>query len=280
MTWRVNGEAVLLLGGGRALILQVAHPKVAAGVAEFSNYRQDPWGRLYRTLDVTLKIAFGDPRTSRAAAEGLRRAHHRVVGTDDRGEPYRALDPDLLLWVHATLIDTALTIYERYVAALTPRERDVYYGEMKALGEAYSIPSSAMPADHAAFRRYWASMLAEGLRITDTTHEVADALLRPDLPRLAWPAIEAIRLVTTGTLPEPLRDELGLDWGPGRERLLGASQLAIRRLLPALPALLHRFPNARAGAPARRLIAARWRSTAGSPAPWRFAGGGGSRPPR
>jgi uncharacterized protein (DUF2236 family) len=169
------------------------------------------------------------------------------VGTDDRGEPYRALDPDLLLWVHATLIDTALTIYERYVAALTPREREVYYGEMKTLGEAYSIPSSAMPADHAAFRRYWASMLAEGLRITDTTHDVADALLRPDLPRLAWPAIEAIRLVTTGTLPEPLRDELGLDWGPGRERLLAASQLAIRRLLPALPALLHRFPNARAG---------------------------------
>jgi uncharacterized protein (DUF2236 family) len=247
MTWRVNGEAVLLLGGGRALILQVAHPKVAAGVAGFSNYREDPWGRLYRTLDVTLKIAFGDPRTSRAAADRLRRAHHRVVGTDDRGEPYRALDPDLLLWVHATLIDTALTMYERYVAALTPLERDVYYGEMKTLGEAYSIPSSAMPADHAAFRRYWASMLAEGLRITDTTHDVADALLRPDLPRLAWPAIEAIRLVTTGTLPEPLRDELGLDWGPGRERLLGASQLAIRRLLPALPALLHRFPNARAG---------------------------------
>ena len=248
MTWRVNGEAVLLLGGGRALILQVAHPKVAAGVAEFSNYRQDPWGRLYRTLDVTLKIAFGDPQTSRAAAEGLRGAHHRVVGTDDRGEPYRALDPDLLLWVHATLIDTALTMYERYVTVLTPRERNAYYGEMKTLGEAYSIPSSAMPADHAAFRRYWASMLAEGLRITDTPHEVADALLRPDLPRLAWPAIEAIRLVTVGSLPEPLRGKLGLQWGPGRERLLAGSQAGIRSLLPVLPALIRRFPHARAAA--------------------------------
>ena len=245
MTWRVNGEAVLLLGGGRALILQVAHPKVAAGVAEFSDYRQDPWGRLYRTLDVTLKIAFGDPEASRAASEGLRRAHHRVVGTDDRGEPYRALDPDLLLWVHATLIDTALTMYERYVAGLTPRERDLYYEEMKTLGEAYSIPSGAMPADRAAFRRYWASMLADGLRVTETTHDVADAVLRPGLPRVAWPAIEAIRLVTTGALPEPLRDELGLDWGPGRERLLAASQLAIRRLMPLLPGLVRRFPGAR-----------------------------------
>jgi uncharacterized protein (DUF2236 family) len=247
LTWRVNGEAVLLLGGGRALILQVAHPKVAAGVAEFSDYRQDPWGRLYRTLEVTLKIAFGDSDTSRAASQRLRRTHQRVAGADDRGEPYRALDPDLLLWVHATLIDTSLTIYERYVAALTPRERSLYYEEMKRLGEAYSIPLDAMPSDHAAFRRYWASMLADGLRVTETTHEVAAAILRPDLPRVAWPAIEAIRLVTVGTLPERLRVELELGWGPGRERLLAASQLAIRRLMPALPALFRRFPQARAG---------------------------------
>jgi uncharacterized protein (DUF2236 family) len=247
LTWRVNGEAALLLGGGRALILQVAHPQVAAGVAEFSGYREDPWGRLRRTLEVTLTIVFGDSETSRAASEGLRRTHQRVAGTDDGGEPYRALDPELLLWVHATLIDTSLTIYERYVAALTLRERSLYYEEMKALGEAYSIPRDAMPADHAAFRRYWASMLADGLRVTETTREVAGALLRPDLPRVAWPAIEAIRLVTVGTLPERLRDELELDWGPGRERLLAASQFAIRRLIPALPALVRRFPNARAG---------------------------------
>jgi uncharacterized protein (DUF2236 family) len=247
LTWRVNGEAVLLLGGGRALLLQVAHPKVAAGVADFSDYRQDPWGRLYRTLEVTLKIVFGDAKTSRGASERLRRAHQRVAGADDRGEPYRALDPELLLWVHATLIDTSLTIYERYVAALTPRERSLYYEEMKTLGEAYSIPRDAMPADHAAFRRYWAAMLADGLRVTETTHEVAAAILRPGLPAVAWPAIEAIRLVTVGTLPEPLRDELELGWGPGRERLLSASQLAIRRLMPALPALVRRFPQARAG---------------------------------
>ncbi len=90
-------------------------------------------------------------------------------------------------------------------------------------------------------------MLTDGLRVTETTRDVADAVLRPGLPRVAWPAIEAIALVTTGALPQSLRDELGLDWGPGRERLLAASQLAIRRLMPALPALFHRFPNARAG---------------------------------
>jgi uncharacterized protein (DUF2236 family) len=247
LTWRVNGEAVLLLGGGRALILQVAHPKVAAGVAEFSDYRRDPWGRLYRTLALTLAIVFGEPGASRAASRRLRRVHARVAGTDDRGEPYRALDPELLLWVHATLIDTSLTLYERYVAELTAGERRRYYEEMRALGEAYAIPRDSMPVDYAAFRRYWAGMLLDGLRVTQTTRDVADAVLHPDLRPVAWPVAELLRLVTVGTLPDALRDELDVDWGPGRERLLAGSQAAIRPLMPLLPALLHRFPGARRG---------------------------------
>jgi uncharacterized protein (DUF2236 family) len=247
LTWRVNGEAVLLLGGGRALILQVAHPKVAAGVAEFSNYRSDPWGRLYRTLELTLAIVFGEPKTSREASRRLRRVHAGVAGIDDRREPYRALDPELLLWVHATLIDSSLTLYERYVTRLTTRERSLYYEEMKTLGEAYGIPRESMPADYAAFRGYWAGMLADGLRVTDTTRDVADAVLHPDLPLAAWPATELLRMVTVGTLPTRLREEVGADWGPHRERVLAGSQAAIRSLMPLLPALLHRFPSARRG---------------------------------
>ncbi len=247
LTWRVNGEAVLLLGGGRALLLQVAHPGVAAGVAEFSNYRTDPWRRLYRTLDTTLSIVFGDDETSETASARLRRVHERVAGSDDRGEPYRALDPELLLWVHATLIDTSLTIYTRYVGRLTRAELDRYYEEMKTLGEAYSIPREAMPADYEAFRRYWDSMLAGALRVTDTTRDVADAVLRPELTPLAWPAVELLRAVTVGTLPAGLRANLGLAWGPARERALAGSQLAVRRLMPLLPALIRRFPKARTG---------------------------------
>jgi uncharacterized protein (DUF2236 family) len=247
LTWRINGEAVLLLGGGRALILQVAHPGVAAGVGQFSNYRAEPWKRLYRTLDTTLQIVFGDHATSTAASARLRRVHERVTGTDDRGEPYAALDPELLLWVHATLIDTSLTVYERYVKPLTARELERYYEEMKALGEAYAIPREALPSDYAAFRRYWNSMLADGLRATDTTRDVADAVLRPNLIPLAWPAQELVRLVTVGTLPSWLREELDLEWSPSRERALTGSQAAGRLLLPVLPALVRRFPNARTG---------------------------------
>src|ERR687891_640349 len=115
VAWRVGSEGALLLGGGRALILQVAHPKVAAGVAQHSNYREAPWRRLYRTIEVTTRIVFGDERQSAQAAAGLRRRHQRVEGADDRGEPYRASDPELLMWVHATLIDSSLLIYHRYV---------------------------------------------------------------------------------------------------------------------------------------------------------------------
>ena len=247
LTWRVNGEAVLLLGGGRALLLQVAHPGVAAGVSQFSNYREDPWRRLYRTLDTTLTIVFGDANASEAAAARLRRVHARVAGSDDRGEPYRALDPELLLWVHATLLDTSITIYTRYVGKLTTDELERYYEEMRTLGEAYSIPRQAMPPDYEAFRRYWDSMLDGGLRVTETTRDVADAVLRPDLTPLARPAVELLRLVTVGTLPAGLRADLGLPWGQARQRALDGSQLALRRLMPLLPALVRRFPKARTG---------------------------------
>lgn len=246
LTWRVNGEAVLSLGGGRALILQVAHPKVAAGVAQHSSYREDPWGRLYRTLDVTLRIAFGDRDTSRRASERLWRRHSQVRGVDDRGEPYEALDPALLMWVHATLIDTSLLLYQRYVGPLTGGEQAAYYREMIELGEGYGISRSAQPADYRGFRSYLEEMLAgEELRVTDTLRDVADATLRPPLPLVARPLVELANLVTVGTLPKRLRDELGLSWGPRRERALAASTAAIRGLLPMLPGAIRRFPRAR-----------------------------------
>jgi uncharacterized protein (DUF2236 family) len=249
VAWRIGAEGALLLGGGRALILQVAEPRVAAGVAQHSNYREAPWRRLYRTIEVTSRIVFGDERSSAEAAAGLRRVHERVRGSDDLDRPYRALDPELLLWVHATLIDSSLLIYDRYVRRLSEYERVLYYEQMRPVAEAYGIPSEMQPPDLDAFRVYWARMLAGGLRVTDTTRDVADSVLRPELPRLAraaaLPALELIRLVTVGTLPESVRRELGLPWSPRRERLLSSSEAAIRRLVPRLPRPIRTFPAAR-----------------------------------
>jgi uncharacterized protein (DUF2236 family) len=244
--WRISRESVVLLGGGRALILQMAHPGVAAGVAEHSNYREDPWGRAYRSVEVALRIVFGDPESSRRAAQQLKRVHARVNGTDDRGRPYSARDPELLMWVHATLFDTALEIYDRYVGCLGEDARVRAWGEAIRTGEMYGIPRDRQPRDYAAFRRYWDRMLDRGLRITAVTREVTDLVLNPPLPRVAFPVVEAMRLVTVGTLPGNIRRRLGLSWGPGRERLLGASEAAVRGIMPLLPDLVRSVPPARA----------------------------------
>ena len=253
MTWRINREGVLVLGGGRALILQVAHPLVAAGVAEFSDYREDPWGRLYRTLDLTTSIVFGDSRTSAEGATRLERIHSRVQGETREpggrfpaGTPYDASDPTLLMWVHATLVDTAILVYDRYVARLSIEERQRYYEEQKRLGEAFGVPLEQQPETYADFNDYFDGMVhGDDLGVTDALRDVADATLRPELPFLARPLVEAVNLATVGLLPERLRREIGLPWGPGRERLLSASRAMLHAALPILPGVLREFPPAR-----------------------------------
>src|SRR5919199_1643452 len=130
VTWRVNREGVLLVGGGAALVLQVAHPLVAAGVAQHSNYREDPWGRLYRTLDITTRIVFGSTRTAEGAAAQLREMHGRIRGASasgggryPAGTRYSARNPELVMWVHATLVRTSLDVYQLYVRPLTIAEQ-------------------------------------------------------------------------------------------------------------------------------------------------------------
>ena len=122
ITRRINRENVLLLGGGRALLMQLAHPSVAAGVDDHSDFRTHPVRRLRRTIRMTMAIVFGDRDTAMAAARAVNRVHAHV-----RGDDYQALDPGLLLWVHATLVDSALVTYSTFVQPLTDRERQLYH---------------------------------------------------------------------------------------------------------------------------------------------------------
>jgi uncharacterized protein (DUF2236 family) len=264
MTWRINREGVLLLGGGRALVLQVAHPLVAAGVAAFSDYREDPWGRLYRTLDTTTAIVFGDSDTSAEASARLERIHSRVRGTTEEaggrfpaGTSYEANDPDLLMWVYATLVDTSIMVYDRYVARLSIDERRRYYEEQKLFGEALGVPRERQPDTYADFNDYMHQMLGgDSIAVTGALRDVVDATLRPPMPFVAKPLIEAMNLATVGMLPAQLREELGLPWGPNRERLLTASRLMLRGALPLLPRLLREFPPARSADKRVQLAAA------------------------
>lgn len=252
VTWRVNREGVLLLGGGAAIILQVAHPLVGAGVAEHSNYREDPWGRLYRTLDITTSMVFGSTEKANEASERLRNVHKRVNGTisEDggkypKGTRYSANDPDLGMWVHATLVDTSLQVYTAYVGSLSHKQKLRFYEEQKLLGEMFGVPVEKQPPTLAEFHDYYERMIQEELAVTDALRDVVDATMRPELPFVARPLVEALNLATVSLLPAKLRDDLGLDWGPKRQRLVDASRSLIKRTLPALPSLVREFPPAR-----------------------------------
>src|ERR1700716_3741143 len=214
ITRRVNRENVLFLGGGRALLMQLAHPKVAAGVDEHSGFRAHPIRRLRRTILMTMAIVFGDRETAMAAARGVNQVHARV-----KGEDYRALDPDLLLWVHATLMDTALVTYETFVKPLLPREREDFYQEFKLLGELLGIPRERFPATLRDFDAYLSDMIENGALCVDArARDLARLVLRPRVRLLPGPAMIPFEVVTAGLLPPAIRSQYHLAWGPGQQR--------------------------------------------------------------
>jgi uncharacterized protein (DUF2236 family) len=235
---RVNGEAVLLLGGGRALLMQLAHPLVARGVAEHSRFRTDPFGRLQGTLDTVYTIVFGSEAQARQAAAALAALHKRV-----RGAGYRATDPELMLWVHATLVDTALRVHRRFLGELAEGDADRYYAESVELGEVIGVPRSVQPANLAEFRAYVRGMVAS-LQVSDEARALARDLLHPRLPWPLLPVAEPLavlgRQLTAGLLPPPLRRAFRLSWDPGRQAALTAASVATRAVLPHLPATLRR----------------------------------------
>ncbi|MFN8640850.1 MAG: oxygenase MpaB family protein [Candidatus Binatia bacterium] len=254
ITRRVNREAALLLGGGRALLLQVAHPLVAAGVAEHSRFEQTPLQRLLRTLELTLTIVFGSAAEALAAVRGIERAHARVHGRLEHacgpfraGTPYDANDPALLLWVQATLVDSALLAHERFIGPLRADERRRFYDESRVTARLFGIPDADVPPTYDAFRAYVRGMLrGPQLAVSRDSRAIAAALLSPALPPGLRQLALAPRLFTVGLLPASLRRRYGYTWGPVRERALAAAAAAMRAGVPWLPAALRHFPQARA----------------------------------
>jgi uncharacterized protein (DUF2236 family) len=242
---RIHRERVLLVGGQRALVLQLAHPMVAAGVADHSDFPHRALERLSRTLDLTLATVFGTAAEAEEAIASIRRVHERVRGAR-AGRSYRATDPRLLLWVNATLVDTTLLVYERFVRPLKDEERSRYYEETKGFGPLYGIPDDVVPPHLDAFRAYMREMIeGEELQPTDESRGLVHAVLRPPLP-LRWRIpTEGVRLVTLGLLPERIREMFGLRAGPAARLALAGSSAASRTVLPALPKRLRFFPIAR-----------------------------------
>lgn len=238
MARRVNRENVLMLGGGRALLMQLAHPKVAAGVDEHSDFRARPLYRLRRTIRLTMAIVFGDERTALVAAGAVNRVHARVKGRD-----YSALDPDLLLWVYATLVDSALLTYETFVGPLRPGERETFYQEMKVAAELLGLPRKRFPESLADFNGYVDSMIATGVvEAGPLARDLAKNVLRPPLRLVPGHAMVPFEIVTAGLLPEALREQYGLKWGRRQERIFRLFVIAVPKLVAVTPPILRVWP--------------------------------------
>jgi uncharacterized protein (DUF2236 family) len=249
--WALNREAMLLLGAGpRALLLQLAHPQVAAGVADHSDFRADPWARLNATLRSYLRIVYG---TRTAALAEIRRLNglHRTI----TGPTYQARDPELALWVHTTLVDSTIVVADRWLAPLSRERRSRYYEETLPIGRAFGIPAELLPADLAAFEAYLDRALAPDgpVRVGPLARELAAVVLEPPLGPVA-PALAALPAWTyawtlwpaIGLLPPTVRDAYGLAWGL-RERAVATWLLTAWRVWrPMLPPSLRQMAQARA----------------------------------
>lgn len=215
-----NSPLVPLLGGGPAVLLQVAHPLVAAGVVYHSDYKTYLWQRLLRTLRALYLIVYGSKEEAESAGEAVQAVHAHVRGrTKERlgpfpaGTPYSASDPELMLWVHATLVEASLTAHRRFVERLAPDEEEAYYREMGVVARLFGLPSTALPARLADFHEYLGSQLAgHEICVSAPAREVAEVILEAPLPTPLRVLVPAHRLATTALLPPRLREEYGLRW--------------------------------------------------------------------
>jgi uncharacterized protein (DUF2236 family) len=229
---RINAERLVLLGWSRAILLQLAHPLIAAGVAEHSGFRASPLAavaRLHHTVRAMLALTFGSDEGRLRALDGIRAIHARVhghlaapVGPFPAGARYSAEDPALVVWVHATLLDSVPLVFDLLVDRLTDAERDTYCAEAAPLAIALGAEPREVPTDYAALREYLDRTYASGsIVVGPTARALAQAVMSPPGARIVAPAKWMNDLLTIGLLPQMVREQYGFAWSARRERALG-----------------------------------------------------------
>jgi uncharacterized protein (DUF2236 family) len=240
VVWQVDRESLVFLGAGRALLMQLAHPWVATAIAEHSNALVDPIGRFHRTFQIVFTLVFGSLDQSLAMARRLHRRHGAITGTMPetmgpfpKGSRYVANETSALMWVHATLVDTALAAYELVLPRLGTEARERYYAEARILGVLFGIPLEAQPSDWAAFNRYVDAMVnSDTLTVGRAARDIGGSVLKgaERLPVPDW-----YHDVTAALVPEPLREGFALPFGPREQRRAARTLEFARRTYPLLP---------------------------------------------
>lgn len=240
--WRVNRENVLLLGGPAAAILQNAHPQVALGVAEHSNFREDTLGRLQRTLEAVYTVTFSPESEVEAMAAQVRAIHTKVRG--ESPQRYSAFSPDAQFWVLATLIKLSLEIYEEFVAPLTPEEKGRFFREMKGFGKWFGLPESYGAQTWREFSTYWDEMVnGTELCSLPLSRELCRHIAYPAKPLWIRPGWVLSGFMAREYIPSPLREKLGLTANAEASRKL--FRLGVKTLLPLLPPAVRYVPHYR-----------------------------------
>jgi uncharacterized protein (DUF2236 family) len=254
-SWLINGERVTVLGWPRAILMQFAHPLIAAAVAEHSSFqtsRLAPLVRLHGTIRAMLDMTFGEPPAANQAADRINRIHRRVNGTlrqdagpFSAGSSYSAEDPRLLAWVQLTLLDTMPRAYELLVGPLTELDKDNYCVEARSGARLLGVRDDLVPGTYADVTRAVASALSDGsLVVTDTARALARDILSPRTPAL-WPLNRLHWLVTVGLLPVELRTAYDLSWTVRDAESLSRWAMRLRRISARTPAAVRRWRAAR-----------------------------------
>lgn len=238
ITWKLYREPYTIVGGVRALLLQVAHPAVAEGVARYSNFKSDPFGRGFRTFKAMARIYFGDRQQADQTAMRLHHIHSGVKGAVGQ-KTFVATDPDLLLWVLATLTETTIQVFERMPIQDLPADwREQFYEESKITARLMGIPDEAYPKDLTAFRAYFDSMLhSDLLGSTQACHDIAQAIVRHPKAPGKW-----LDRFAAGWMPAPLCARLGITTRPDSEQRLARLFRRAHQLFRLIPRALRYNP--------------------------------------
>ncbi|MBB4935588.1 uncharacterized protein (DUF2236 family) [Lipingzhangella halophila] len=233
---RLNREAVLLGGAGYAILLQVAHPAVGQGVHEHSDFSARPINRLRGTLTFVYGLVFGTAEEAERVARIVRAMHKRISGPG-----YHGLDPDLQVWVAATLYASGVRMYEMTFGELAPKVKDEVYAQSAVFATALGCPEDHWPATRADFEAYWARMI-DSIEVGDTARKITQGLFAPANP-LVRPLARMQRFLSAGLLPPRIRDELGLEWGPRQQRRFDTLFAVVRAVYPRLPMAVRTLPK-------------------------------------
>lgn len=241
VSWKVNRESALFLAAGRAALLQLAHPWVAAAIAQHSRTLDDPIGRFHHTFRVIFTMVFGPAEQAFAAARQLHRLHQRITGTlpgdagcFEQGTAYEANEISALRWVYATLVDSALAAYELLLPPLSDAEKEKYFAESFRMAALFGIARQHLPQNWEAFRTYMDLTVESGiLGVSPSTRQLAQRLQSGAGLALAPPFW--YRALTVQLLPSRLREQFQLSYTQHEQKAAGRALILLRPLYARLP---------------------------------------------